>query len=73
MNVYTFSHARQNLADVLKEALSQGHVRIRRRDGTEFEIAPVQQRSAPLDVPSLGLDLSADEIVSALREVRQRG
>jgi len=47
MNVYTFSEARQKLAAVLEEAQRRGAVRIKRRDGNEFEIAPVRP-SRPL-------------------------
>lgn len=72
MNVYTFSEARQKLASVLEEAQRKGAVRIKRRDGSEFEIAPVRSKASPLDVEGVDLGLSADEIVSVLRETRAR-
>ena len=72
MNVYTFSEARQKLATVLDEAQLKGAVRIKRRDGSEFEIAPVRSQTSPLDVEGVDLGLSAAEIVSALRESRAR-
>lgn len=72
MNVYTFSEARQKLATVLEEAQRKGAVRIKRRDGSEFEIAPVRSQASPLDVEGVDLGLSAEEIVSALRETRAR-
>jgi antitoxin Phd len=72
MNVYTFSEARQKLATVLDEAQRKGAVRIKRRDGSEFEIAPVRSQTSPLDIPGIDLGLSAEEIVSAVREVRAR-
>lgn len=72
MNVYTFSEARQKLAAVLEEAQRKGAVRIKRRDGSEFEIAPVRSQSSPLDVPGVDLGLSAEEIVSVVREMRAR-
>jgi antitoxin Phd len=72
MNVYTFSEARQKLASVLDEAQRRGAVRIKRRDGSEFEIAPVRSQASPLDVQGVDLGLSAEEIVSAVREVRAR-
>ncbi|HEX6862678.1 MAG TPA: type II toxin-antitoxin system Phd/YefM family antitoxin [Thermoanaerobaculia bacterium] len=72
MNVYTFSEARQNLASVLEEAQRKGAVRIKRRDGSEFEIAPVRSKASPLDVEGVDLGFSADEIVSVLRETRVR-
>ena len=72
MNVYTFSEARQKLATVLEEAQRKGAVRIKRRDGSEFEIAPVRSQASPLDVQGVDLGLSAEEIVSAIRETRSR-
>ena len=45
---------------------------IKRRDGTEFEIAPVRRKASPLDVEGIGLKLSAEEIVSAIGETRAR-
>jgi PHD/YefM family antitoxin component YafN of YafNO toxin-antitoxin module len=72
MNVYTFSEARQKLAAVLEEAQRKGAVRIKRRDGSEFEIAPVRPKASPLDVEAVALGLSADEIVAAIRETRAR-
>lgn len=72
MNVYTFSEARQKLAAVLEEAQHKGAVRIKRRDGSEFEIAPVRSQRSPLDVQGVDLGLSAEEIVSVVRETRAR-
>lgn len=72
MNVYTFSEARQKLATVLEEAQRKGAVRIKRRDGSEFEVALVRPRKSPLDVEGVDLKLSTEEIVSAVRETRER-
>lgn len=72
MNVYTFSEARQKLATVLEEAQRKGAVRIKRRDGSEFEVALVRSRKSPLDVEGVDLGLSAEEIVSVVREMRER-
>jgi PHD/YefM family antitoxin component YafN of YafNO toxin-antitoxin module len=72
MNVYTFSEARQKLAEVLDEAKRKGAVRIKRRDGSEFEIAPIRAKSSPLDVEGVDLRIGAEEIVSAVRETRER-
>lgn len=66
------SEARQKLAAVLDEAQRKGVVRIKRRDGSEFEIAPVRSQASPLDVEGVDLGLSAEDIVSALRETRAR-
>lgn len=72
MNVYTFSEARQKLAEVLDEARRKGVVRIKRRDGSEFEISPVRAKSSPLDVEGVDLGVSAEEIVEVVREMRVR-
>ena len=72
MTIYTFSEARQKLSSVLEEAEREGAVRIKRRDGSEFEIAPIRRQGSPLDVQGVDLGLTAEEIVSVLREVRRR-
>ena len=72
MTVYTFSEAQQKLAAILEEAERQGAVRIKRRDGSEFEIAPVREESSPLDIEGVSLGLTAEEIVTALKETRSR-
>jgi antitoxin (DNA-binding transcriptional repressor) of toxin-antitoxin stability system len=72
MIVYTDTEAQRRLADVLAEAERGGSVRIRRGDGSEFELSPVSQASSPLDIAGAGLDLTAAEIVEAVREVRAR-
>jgi len=36
MMVYTYSEARQKLAQLLDEVLEEGEVRIKRKDGQEF-------------------------------------
>ena len=72
MRVYTYSEARQKLAALLDEAWKKGAVRIRRRDGQEFLLQPVESDGSPLDVEGLRLDWTRDEIVAAVREGRER-
>ena len=72
MEVYTFSEARQKFAAVLEQAWNSGEVRIRRRDGQEFTLKPVQKKKSPLDVEGIDLSLSAREIVDIVREIRER-
>lgn len=72
MRVYTYSEARQKLAQVLDEARAEGEVRIRRRDGSEFSLRPVPVGGAPLDVPPVPSDVTRDEILAAIREGRER-
>ena len=57
----------------MKEAQRKGG-RIKRQDGSEFEIAPVRSQVSPLDVQGVDMGLSAEEIVSVVREMHvQRG
>lgn len=72
MTTYTYSEARQRLAEVLDCARKEGQVRIRRRDGQVFLLVPEQSQGSPLDVKGVDIDLSADEIVEAIREGRER-
>jgi hypothetical protein len=46
---------------------------IKRQDRSEVEIASVPSQASPLDVEGIDLGLSAEEIVSAVREIRERG
>lgn len=71
MRVYTFSEARQNFADVLEVAQTEGCVQITRRDGGIFSIQPVLQPESPFDIEGISLGLSRSEIVTAVRESRE--
>jgi antitoxin Phd len=72
MQVYTYSEARQKLAEVLEQAESSGKVIIRRKDGRTFALIPEKKSSSPLDVPSVKADISTQEIVDIIREGRER-
>lgn len=72
MTTYTFSEARQKFAAVLEKAKSEGKVLIKRKDGTLFLIQPIKKSKSPLDVDGIDLDITADEIVEIVREVRER-
>lgn len=71
MKEFTYSEARQHLSDLLDRASREGAVRIRRRDGQVFVLRPAPRIGSPLDVPGLGLDIRADEIVAAVHEGRR--
>lgn len=71
MIVYTYSEARQKLAQVLDQVLQQGEVRIKRRDGQIFVIKPEQRSGSPLDVAGINTNLSASEIVEFIQEGRR--
>jgi hypothetical protein len=72
MKTYTYSQARQHLADVLDEASRSGEVRIRRRDGRTFALRPARMKRSPLDVPAIESDISAGEVVAMVRAMRRR-
>ena len=67
MEVYTYSEARQRLAEVLDLAARDGAVRIRRRDGQLFELRPKQPTASPLDVDGVKLNVQGPSIVTAVR------
>ncbi len=71
--IYTFSEARQKFASVLDQAEREGEARIVRKNGTVFIIKPEKRSRSPLDVPGIELSISADDIVEAVREGRERG
>lgn len=73
MKVYTYSEARRRLARLLDEARQGGEVRIKRRDGSEFALRPVERGASPLDVPGVDSGVSCAEILAAIRESRARG
>ena len=72
MTVYTYSEARQHLAEILDKARAEGAVQIRRRDGSMFQVTPVEQQISPLDVGYVDVELTREDIVSAVRESRAR-
>jgi prevent-host-death family protein len=72
MKVYTYSEARQRLARLLDEAREGGEIRIKRRDGAEFAVRPIRPTRSPLDVPGIDTDVTADDIIAAVRESRER-
>ena len=72
MKTYTYSEARQNLASLLEEATRSGEVRIQRRDGRSFAVRPAKMKRSPLDIDGIESDISGDEIVRVIRQIRRR-
>jgi hypothetical protein len=72
MTVDTFYEARQKFAALLERARREGAVRVKRRDGQVFLIQPEHSRRSPLDVAGVDSDVSGEEIVDIVREMRQR-
>ncbi|MCL5020799.1 MAG: type II toxin-antitoxin system Phd/YefM family antitoxin [Bacteroidetes bacterium] len=72
MKIFTYSEARQKLAKLLDKAKKEGRVLIKRRDGSVFELRPINGKKSPLDVKGVDLGLSSKEISDMLREIRER-
>ena len=71
MRVYTYSEARQKLATLLEQAVREGEVKIKRKDGQTFVIRPEKKAGSPLDVEGLDLGITASEIVQFIQEGRR--
>jgi prevent-host-death family protein len=71
MTVYSYSEARQQLAELLNRARREGQVEIRRRDGQTFVVRPVAPGGSPLDVPGVDTALSRGDLVKLVRESRR--
>ncbi len=71
MRVYTYSEARQKLAELLEQAEREGEVRIRRKDGRIFVVRPQPREESPLDVEKLDIRLTTEEILRFIEEGRR--
>jgi len=72
MKIYTYSKAREKLADILEESKKE-EVVIRRRKGDMFSIVPKSRRiRSPFDVKGLSKKISRKDILEALRESREQ-
>lgn len=69
MKVYTYSQARQNLAEVLNQSKAE-EVLIRRRGGDCFAVVPKPKQGSPFDVPGVKTRATTADILSAVRESR---
>ncbi|MDX8409285.1 MAG: hypothetical protein R8J84_04465, partial [Mariprofundales bacterium] len=59
-------------ASILDEAKNEGVVCIKKRDGESFYIKPACVKKSPLDVKGVDLGISSDDMVSSIRECRER-
>jgi len=72
MKTYTYSEARNRLAEVLEES-KRGEVLIRRRRGETFAVVPKSPvPRSPFDVPGVGRGTTRRELLAAIRESRSR-
>jgi antitoxin Phd len=72
MTTFTYSKARQNFSDVLDQAVQKGEIYIKRKDGSLFVLKPYAKTGSPLDVSSVDIKISKNEIIELLRENRVR-
>lgn len=72
MTVYTRSEAERQLTTVLDRARREGEVLIQGEDGRQYVVKPLPPGGSALDVAGVDLGLTADEIVDAVRESRER-
>lgn len=72
MRIYIYSEARQKLSSILEKAESMVKVIIRRKDGRTFALIPEQMRKSPLDVPSIKVTVSTEDLVEIVRKERGR-
>lgn len=72
MRSFTYSEARQKLSKLLVLAQTE-EVEIRRKDGSVFSLRSKQNRiKSPFDVPGTDTDITASDILDAVRESRER-
>lgn len=72
MKIYTYSKAREKLAEILEESKKE-EVVIRRRKGDTFSIVPkLPSRRSPFEVAGLRKRITRKEILEAIRESRER-
>jgi len=71
MIVYTYSEARQKLASLLEQAVKEGEVKIKRKDGQTFVIRPETRVGSPLDLEGMDLGITTTEIVQFIQEGRR--
>ena len=71
MKVYTYSQARQNLAEVLNQSKDE-EVVIRRRGGDSFVVVPKPREGSPFDVPGIKTRATTADVVAAVRDSRSK-
>ncbi len=71
MKVYTYSEARQHLADVLNIARNE-EVVIKRKSGETFSIIFRKSNKSPFDIPGIQTKATTKDILAAVRESRER-
>jgi hypothetical protein len=73
MKLYTYSTARQRLAEVLEEASREGEVQIRRQDGRVYAVTPVANAAQAPFANVTGRTVRGVTSKDLLRTVREEG
>jgi antitoxin (DNA-binding transcriptional repressor) of toxin-antitoxin stability system len=73
MKLYTYSTARQRLAEVLEEASREGEVQIRRQDGCVYAVTPVAEPAQSPFVNVTGRAVRGVTSKELLRLAREEG
>ncbi len=71
MTVFTLEEAEDRLTTILERAALEGEIGIKGKEGRLYVLKPDPRRS-PLDVEGVNIDISREEIVSIVRESRER-
>lgn len=73
MKLYTYSAARQRLAEVLEEASREGEVQIRRQDGRVYAVTPVATPAQSPFANVTGRPVRGVTSKDLLRAIREEG
>ena len=73
MKLYTYSTARQRLAEVLEEASRDGEVQIRRQDGRVYAVTPVPKTAQSPFANVTGRPVKGVTSKDLLRTIREEG
>ncbi len=72
MSLYTYIDARQHFDHLFDEAKEKREVMIQRPNGDLFLLRLVTTHNFRQRLPQLGVNLSRQEIIESIREVRER-
>ena len=72
MIIYTYAEANKNLSALLDEARNSQEVFIQKENGEMFSVSFFFRKRIEYNLPDTDLGLTRDEIVSCVREVRER-
>jgi hypothetical protein len=71
MSIYPIDQLNPLLQKLLELATFEGEIQLTDSKGKLFSLKLLQENASPLDIPSLNLKLSTEEIVDTIREMRE--